>query len=108
MTEGGALGGGADARLDQIASIDDEDGGEALPVLKAAQSDVQSDDAADLSLIDETQEDGVNVAGADPEGGAELPLAPASDGAGPEDVMVEADLAQIDPVGADADRHPDR
>jgi cytoskeleton protein RodZ len=102
MTEGGALGGGADARLDQIASIDDEDGGDALPVLEAAQNDVQSDDAADLSLIDETQGDGVNVADADPEGGAELPLAPASDGAGAEDVMVEADLAQIDPVGADA------
>ena len=73
MTEGGALG-GADARLDQIASIDDEDGGDALPGLEAAQNDAQSDDAADLSLIDETQEDGVNVADADPEGGAELPL----------------------------------
>ena len=84
MTESGALGGGADARLDQINSIDDEDGGDALPLLEAVQNDVQSDYAADLPLIDETQEDGVNVADADPEGGAELPLAPASDGAGAE------------------------
>jgi cytoskeletal protein RodZ len=98
MTESGALGGSADARLDQIASIDDEDGSGALQLLEA----VQSDYAADLPLIDETKEDGVNVADADPERGAELPLEPASDGVGPEDVMVEADLAQIDPVGADA------
>ena len=102
MTESGALGGSADARLDQIASIDDEDGGDALPLLEAVQNDVQSDYAADLPLIDEPKEDVVNVADADPERGAELPLASASDGAGPEDVMVEADLAQIDPAGADA------
>ena len=51
MTESGALGGGADARLDQIAIVDDEDGGDALPLLEAVQNDVQSDYAADLPLI---------------------------------------------------------
>ncbi len=102
MTESGALGGGADARLDQIASIDDEDRGDALQLLEAAQNDVQSDYAVDLPLMDETKEDGVNVAYSDQERDAELPLASASDGAGAGDVMVEAALAQIDPVGADA------
>ena len=102
MTEGGALGGGADARLDQIAGIDDKDGVDALPVLEAVHNGVQSDYAADLSLIDETQEDGVNFADADPDGGAEWPLAPASGGEGAEDMMVEADWAQINPVGTDA------
>ncbi len=102
MTEGGALGGGADARLDQIASIDDEDGGYALPALEAAQNDTQSNFVANLSLIDETRGGGVNVAVVDPDGRVKLSLSPASDITVSEDVMREADMAHGDPVGADA------
>ena len=73
MTEAGALGGGADARLDQIVSIVDGDSGDAMPLLETTQNNVRSDAAADLSLIDATQADGVNVADANSDG-VDMPL----------------------------------
>ncbi len=102
MTEAGALGGGADARLDQILSIVDKDRGDAMPLLETTQNNVRSDAATDFSLIDVTQADGVNVADANSDGGVELSLVPTSVDAGAEDVMVEADLAQINNAGAEA------
>ena len=107
MTESGALGGGADARLDQIVSLDEEGDGDALPEVEIAQSEVQPDNFVDVPLIDDTQEDSVNLADVGTDAGEALPMAPngstssvtATAGAG--DVMVEADLAQIDPVAAE-------
>ena len=107
MTESGALGGGADARLDQIVSLDEEGDGDALPEVEIAQSEVQPDNFVDVPLIDDTQEDSVNLADVGTDAGEALPMAPASSTssvtatAGAGDVMVEADLAQIDPVAAE-------
>ena len=105
MTESGALGGGADSRLDQIVSLDEGGDGDALPELEIAQNDVQPDNFVDVPLIDDTQEDSVNLADVGTDAGETLPLAPAtftsSVTAGAGDVMVEADLAQIDPVAAE-------
>ena len=105
LTESGALGGGADSRLDQIVSLDEGGDGDALPELEIAQNDVQPDNFVDVPLIDDTQEDSVNLADVGTDAGETLPLAPAtftsSVTAGAGDVMVEADLAQIDPVAAE-------
>lgn len=107
MTESGALGGGADARLDQIVSLDEEGDGDALPEVEIAQSEVQPDNFVDVPLIDDTQEDSVNLADVGTDAGEALPMAPTSSTssvtatAGAGDVMVEADLAQIDPVAAE-------
>ena len=105
MTESGALGGGADARLDQIVSLDEEGDGDALPEVEIAQSEVQSDNFVDVPLIDDTQEDSVNLADVGTDAGEALPMAPTSSTsnvtATAGDVMVEADLAQIDPVAAE-------
>jgi cytoskeleton protein RodZ len=111
MTESGALGGGADARLDQIVSLDEEGDGDALPEVEIAQSEVQPDNFVDVPLIDDTQEDSVNLADMGTDAGEALPMAPATSTststssvtatARAGDVMVEADLAQIDPVAAE-------
>ncbi len=107
MTESGALGGGADARLDQIVSLDEEGDGDALPEVEIVQSEVQPDNFVDVALIDDTQEDSVNLADVGTDAGEALPMAPASSTsivtatAGARDVMVEADLAQIAPVAAE-------
>ena len=107
MTESGALGGGADARLDQIVSLDEEGDGDALPEVEIAQSEVQPDNFVDVPLIDDTQEDSVNLADVGTDAGEALPMVPTSSTssvtatAGAGDVMVEADLAQIDPVAAE-------
>lgn len=107
MTESGALGGGADARLDQIVSLDEEGDGDALPEVEIAQSEVQPDNFVDVPLIGDTQEDSVNLADMGTDAGEALPMAPATSTssvtatAGAGDVMVEADLAQIDPVAAE-------
>ena len=107
MTESGALGGGADARLDQIVSLDEEGGGDALPEAEIAQSEVQSDNFVDVPLIDDTQEDSINLADVGTDAREASPMAPISSAssvtanAGAGDVMVEADLAQIDPVAAE-------
>jgi cytoskeleton protein RodZ len=111
MTESGALGGGADARLDQIVSLDEEGDGDALPEVEIAQSEVQPDNFVDVPLIGDTQEDSVNLADMGTDAGEALPMAPATSTststssvtatARAGDVMVEADLAQIDPVAAE-------
>ena len=107
MTESGALGGGADARLDQIVSLDEEGDGDALPEVEIAQSEVQPDNFVDVPLIDDTQEDSVNLAEMGTDAEEALPMAPTSSTssvtatAGAGDVMVEADLAQIDAVAAE-------
>ena len=107
MTESGALGGGADARLDQIVSLDEEGDGDAVPEVEIAQSEVQPDNFVDVPLIDDTQEDSVNLADVGTDAGEALPMVPTSSTssvtatAGAGDVMVEADLAQIDPVAAE-------
>ena len=107
MTESGALGGGADARLDQIVSLDEEGDGDALPEVEIAQSEVQPDNFVDVPLIDDTQEDSVNLADVGTDAVEALTMAPTSSTssvtatAGAGDVMVEADLAQIDPVAAE-------
>ena len=107
MTESGALGGGADARLDQIVSLDEEGDGDALPEVEIAQSEVQPDNFVDVPLIDDTQEDSVNLADVGTDAVEALPMAPTSSTssvtatAGAGDVMVEADLAQIEPVAAE-------
>ena len=107
MTESGALGGGADARLDQIVSLDEEGDGDAVPEVEIAQSEVQPNNFVDVPLIDDTQEDSVNLADVGTDAGEALPMVPTSSTssvtatAGAGDVMVEADLAQIDPVAAE-------
>ena len=111
MTESGALGGGADARLDQIVSLDEEGDGDALPEVEIAQSEVQPNNFVDVPLIGATLEDSVNLADMGTEAGEALPMAPATSTstssvtatatARAGDVMVEADLAQIDPVAAE-------
>ena len=107
MTESGALGGGADARLDQVVSLDEEGDGDALPEVEIAQSEVQQDNFFDVPLIDDTQEDSINLADVGTDAREASPMAPISSAssvtatAGAGDVMVEADLAQIDPVAAE-------
>ena len=107
MTESGALGGGADARLDQIVSLDEEGDVDTLPEVEIAQSEVQPDNFVDVPLIDDTQEDSVNLADVGTDAGEALPMAPTSSTssvtatAGAGDVTVGADLAQIDPVAAE-------
>lgn len=106
MTESGTLGGGADARFDQIVSSDDAKDRDAMSVSETAFNDVQLGNVASATLIDNAQQDSaadgrIKIDDAYKVSKMGSPEAPASVGVKVGNVMAKATMTKNDPVGVD-------
>ena len=93
MTESGALGGGADARPDQITGFDETEDNDVLPLVETVQNGAQSDNAEGLSFVDDTQIEIAGVGDADNSRLVKPPLEPDGDDVQSRDNMDKADLS---------------